>query len=129
MNQKTSMLWFSMAGGIGVLFGVFYGLFGLGGLPVYHKFVPESVLASWSNGLYGSAFIGFSVLLLFVGRYAFKKNDKYLMKILIYGIFSWLIVEALFSFYYRVYFNIGVDIVLMAFLGYPLLKGIQSKKL
>ncbi len=82
----------------------------------------------WSNGLYGAAFIGFSVLLFFVGRHAFQINDKGLMKALLYGIFSWLIVEAAFSFYYKVYFNIGVDIALMVVLGYPLIKGMQSSK-
>ncbi len=128
MNQKNSIIWFSTAGIVGVLFGIFYAIFGLGGLPVYHNFVPESVLTPWGNGLYGSTFIGFSVLLFFVGRHAFKNNDKVLMKALLYGIGSWLIVEAFVSWYYGIYFNIGVDIVLMAFLGYPLIKGLQSQK-
>jgi hypothetical protein len=49
------------------------------------------------------------------------------MKILLYGIYAWLIVEAIFSFYYGVYFNVGVDILLAIFLGFPLIKGIQRK--
>ncbi len=126
MNQKF-INWFSVVGTIGVLFGIFYALFGLEGLPVYKKFVPSDVYNDWSNGLYGSAFIGFSVVLFFVGRYAFRKNDTELMKALLYGVFSWLIVEAAFSIYYGVFINVGVDIALMMLFGYPLFKGIRSQ--
>ncbi len=126
MNQKSSIKFFSIVGIIAVIFGTFYGLFGLDGLPPYQKFVPNDVYTNWSQGLYGSMFIGFGVLVFFVGRLAFQKNDKALMKALLYGINAWLIVEALFSLYYGVYFNIGVDIVLMTFLSYPLVKGLWT---
>jgi hypothetical protein len=129
MKSQTLVTWISLVGVIGVLFGVFYAFFGLHGLPVYQKFVPETVYTAWSNGLYGSVFIGFSVLIFFVGRYAFLTKNKTLMKALLYGIASQLIVEALFSVYYGVYINIGVDIALMLFLGLPLVMGIRSKNL
>lgn len=125
MNQKNFILWFSIVGIIGVLFGIFYAFFGLEGFPPYDALIPKDVITPWSNGLYGSTFIGFSVLLFFVGRHAFQKNDKGLMKALLYGIFAWLIVEALFSLYYEVFFNVGVDILLMVLFGFPLLKGIR----
>ena len=118
-------MWISIAGIIGILFGIFYALFGLKGFPPYNMLISEEVIIPWSNGLYGSTLIGFSVLLFFVGRYAFEKNDIKLMKALLYGIFSWLIIEAAFSLYYSVYFNIGVDLALMVFLGFPLIRGIQ----
>jgi hypothetical protein len=120
-------MFFSVVGVIAVLFGIFYGLFGLEGLPPYQKFIPDDVYADWANGLYGSTFIGFGVLLFFIGRRAFQKNDKALMKVLLYGINSWLVVEALFSLYHEVYFNVGVDIVLSAFLSYPLIKGMRRR--
>jgi len=126
MQQKKFVTWFSIAGVIGISFGLFYAFFGLMGFPAYHTLVPKESITAWSNGLYGAAFIGFSVLLFFVGRHAFQKNDKWLMMVLLYGISSWLIVEAAFSFYYKVYFNIGVDVALMIFLGYPLMKGMKS---
>ncbi len=121
-------MWMSIVGIIGVLFGVFYAYFGLGGFPAYNALIPKEVLAPWSNGLYGSTFIGFSVLLFFVGRHAFQKKDKGLMKALLYGIYAWLIVEAAFSLYYAVFFNVGIDILLAVVLGYPLIKGVQSPK-
>lgn len=126
MNKIFFVAWYSIAGVIGILFGIFYAFLGLEGLPVYNLLVPKNVYTLWSNGLYGSIFIGFSVLLFLVGRYAFQNNDKTVMKALLYGLSSWLIVEALFSLYYGIYFNIGVDIALMIFLGFPLWKGIKS---
>lgn len=126
MKRKGLEIWISIAGIIGILFGIFYSFFGLSGFPAYGVLIPKDVITPWSNGLYGSTFIGFSVLLFFVGRHAFQKNDTRLMKALLYGIYSWLIVEAAFSVYYGVYFNVVVDILLAIVLGYPLFKGIQS---
>jgi hypothetical protein len=126
MRKKSLEIWISIAGIIGILFGIFYAFFGLEGFPPYTVLIPKDVITPWSNGLYGSTFIGFSMLLFFVGRHAFQKNDKQLMKILLYGIFAWLLVEAAFSLYYSVYFNVFVDILLAVFLGYPLIKGMQS---
>jgi hypothetical protein len=126
MTQKNSILWFTIAGIIGILFGIFYAFFGLVGFPAYHVLVPKEVITPWSNGLYGSTFIGFSVLLFFIGRHAFQKKDKDLMKALLYGIYTWLIIESLFSLYYGVLFNIGVDIALAILLGFPLMRGIKN---
>ena len=128
MKNQHLIVWISAAGVIGVLFGVFYAFYGLKGLPIYQIFVPASVYTPWSNALYGSVFIGFSVLLFFVGRYAFQQRNKALMKALLYGILSWLLIEALFSLYYGIYINMGVDIALGLFLGMPLALGIRSKK-
>ncbi len=128
IKTKNLIKWISAVGIIGIIFGIFYAFFGLRSLPVYQKFVPDNVYTAWSNGLYGAVFIGFSVLLLFVGRYAFQTKNTTLMKALLYGLASWLVVEALFSFYYGVYINVGVDIVLMIFIGLPLVMGIRSSK-
>jgi hypothetical protein len=128
MSPKTSIIWISLVGIIGTLFGVFYAFFGLRGLPPYERFIPDTVYTQWSNGLYGSVFIGFSVLLFVVGRYAFQTKDITLMKALLYGIASWLVVEAFFSLCYGVYFNIVVDIFLMIVLGFPLVTGIRAEK-
>ena len=127
MSKSLGIKWMSAIGIIAILFGIFYGLYGLDGLPAYQKFVPKEVYTAWANGLYGSVFIGFGVLVFFVGRHAFQTNDKDLMKALLYGINSWLVIEAMFSIAYGVYFNVVVDIALMVFLSYPLVKGIRNK--
>ena len=120
------MYWITLAGIIGIAFGLFYSMFGLEGLAVYQKFVPESSFENWSRGLYGSVFIGFSVLLLLLGRRAITRHDKELGKILFYGVAAWIAYEALISLIYGVYINVLVDVTLIAFLGYPLLRGTRK---
>lgn len=126
MKQKLFTFWITAAGFIGIAFGVFYTIFGLKGLPIYHKIVPAASYDGWSRGLYGAVFIGFSVLLLLLGRRVIIRKDKELGKILFYGIAAWLIYEAVISLIYGVYLNVVVDIVLVAFLSYPLLKGFRK---
>ena len=127
MKQKYLMLWITAAGIIGIVFGIFYAIFGLEGLPVYQRFVPAEAFEYWSKGLYGSVFVGFSVLLLLVGRRAIKNKDRDLAKILILGIGSWLLFEAAVSLIYGVYINILVDVAIMAALSFPLLSATRSK--
>jgi len=121
MNQKNLVTLFTAIGIIGTLFGTAYALFGLDILPV-----SGDVLVPWGNGVYGSTLIGFSILILFAGRHAFKRGDRELMKALLYGTWTWLIIEALFSLYYGVWFNVGVDVLLMALVGYPLIQEIRK---
>src|SRR5579863_5088742 len=66
--------------------------------------------------------------LLCVGRLAFRRNDLALMKALLYGLIVWLVVEAVISLYFRVWFNVGVDLAVLALFSVPLLKGIQQIK-
>ncbi len=42
------------------------------------------------------------------------------MRALLYGIFTWLIIEALFSIYYGVFSNAGVDLALAFLLGFSI---------
>src|SRR5689334_23373494 len=127
MDKRGLIVWINCVGIIGVLFGIFYAFFGLESLPVYKIFVPTGVYKAWSSGLYGSTFIGFSVLLLLVGRHAFTTNDKVLMRALLYGVMSWLIVEGFFSFYYGIYINVAVDVALTLFLGWPIMIAMRAR--
>lgn len=127
MKQKYLVVWVTATGIIGIIFGIFYATFGLQSLPVYQKFVPATFFDAWSKGLYGATFIGFSVLLLLIGRRAIQNKDRELTKILILGIGSWLVFEAVVSLIYKVYVNVAVDVAIMAFLSYPLLIGTRKK--
>jgi hypothetical protein len=126
MEQKHFIWWITIAGLIGIMFGIFYSIAGLEGLPVYQKFVSVESLEGWSRGLYGATFIGFSVLLLLLGRRAIQQKDKELGNILVFGIAAWIVYEALVSLIYGIYINVLVDVVLVAFLSYPLLKGTRK---
>jgi len=43
------------------------------------------------------------------------------MKALLYGLFVWFPVESLFSVYLGVWFNVGVDVAVLAVLSLPLI--------
>jgi hypothetical protein len=104
-----------------MLFGILYAFWGLGILPVH-----RDILIQWESALYGAIMMGWGTTLFFVGRLAFQKNDLDLMKALLYGITVWLVVEALFSAYLGVWFNVGVDIVVLALFSIPLITSIRK---
>ncbi len=93
---------------------------------MYQRFVPTESMEAWSRGLYGATFIGFSVLLLLLGRRAIQQKDEQLGRILIFGIATWIIYEAIISLIYGVYINVLIDIALISFLSYPVIKGTRK---
>jgi hypothetical protein len=121
LNPKQSLIWFSVVSTILVLFGIVYTLLGLAILPV-----DRETLLPWEGAIYGALMMGWGTTLLCVGRLAFRRNDVGLMKALLYGLIVWLVVEAAVSAYYKVWFNVGVDIAVLALFSIPLLKGVNQ---
>ena len=120
---KPLMNLFCVIAGILVVVGVVFCVFGLGVLPV-----DKSVLLRWESAIYGAIMIGWGITLFLVGRLAFRRNDAALMKLMLIGIVVWLLVEALFSLYLGVFFNVGVDIAVLLLFGLPLIIGIRHAK-
>jgi len=120
MNNDKLRIWFSAVSIILILFGILYCFIGLKILPV-----NRNVLLIWESAIYGAIMIGWGTTLFFVGNLAFRRKDKELMKILLYGIVLWLFIEAAFSFYLGVYFNVGVDIAVAVLFAYPIIKSIK----
>jgi hypothetical protein len=123
MSSKFLMLWFSIISAILALWGIIFAFFGLDILPVINK----GVLLSWESALYGAIMIGWGITLFLIGRIAFRRKDTELMRVMMYGLISWLVVEGLFSAYLGVWFNVGVDIVVLIIFVFPLVKGIHSE--
>jgi hypothetical protein len=123
MNPKQLLIWFSIVSTILVFVGIVFTFFGLAILPV-----DREILLPWGSAIYGAIMMGWGTTLLFVGSLAFRRNDPDLMKALLYGLIVWLVVEAAFSVYFRVWFNVGVDIAVLALFSIPLLKGIEHIK-
>jgi hypothetical protein len=121
MDNKIWSAWFSTVSLILIFFGLLYCFQGLKILPV-----SKDVLLDWESAIYGAIMIGWGTTLFLVGRLAFRRKDKELMKILLYGIILWLIVEALFSFYLGVYFNVAVDIGVGVLFAFPVIKAIKQ---
>ena len=123
MTSQRLLLWFSVVSTILVLAGIVFAFFGLAILPV-----ERATFLPWQSAIYGTIMMGWGVTLLLVGRLAFRRRDADLMKALLYGITVWLVAEAAFSLYFRVWFNVGVDIAVLALLGIPLINGIRQHK-
>jgi len=121
MKTKDTMMWFSIVSLILIFFGVLYCIKGLKILPV-----NRNVLVDWESAIYGAIMIGWGTSLFLLGRLAFRRQDKEMLKILLYGIILWLIVEALFSFYLGVYFNVAVDIAVGILFTIPIVNTIQK---
>jgi hypothetical protein len=123
MKSKQLVIWFSCVSAVLVVVGVIFAFFGLAILPVDREnFVP------WQSAIYGAIMMGWGTTLLCVGRVAFRRNDSELMKALIYGLIVWLVVEAAFSVHFKVWFNVGVDLVVLSLFSIPLLKAIRSAR-
>ena len=123
MSPKPLLLWFSSVSAILVIVGVVFAFFGLRILPV-----DRATLLPWQSAIYGAIMMGWGTTLLLVGRIAFRRSDPQLMRALIYGLIVWLAVEATFSIYFRVWFNVGVDIAVLALFSIPLLTAIRSAR-
>ena len=121
MKQKRNTTWFSIVSIILILFGILYAFLGLGILPV-----PRAVLLQWERALYGAIMMGWGITLFFVGRLALQRNDLELLRALWYGLTVWLLVEAAFSAYLGVWFNVAVDIGVLALFSILLLKSMRK---
>ena len=121
MDNNKLRLWFLVVSFILILFGILYCFAGLKILPV-----DKAVLEDWESALYGAIMIGWGTTLFLLGRLAFRRLDKELMKILLSGIILWLIIEAAFSLYLGVYFNVGVDIGVAILFSFPIIKAIKQ---
>jgi hypothetical protein len=123
MSQRQFLWWFSAISIILVLWGLVFSLFGLEILPVDRR-----VLLSWESAIYGAIMIGWGTTLFLVGRVAFRRNDGELMKVLLSGIAVWLILEAVFSARFGVWFNVGVDAAVLTLFAVPLVASIRAAR-
>src|SRR6185369_2216998 len=121
VNTKLWVRWFSAVSLILVLWGVAFALFGLGILPVERK-----VLLEWESAIYGAIMMGWGTTLFFVGRIALRRRDAELTRPLLAGIAVWLVVEAAFSAYYGVWFNVGVDAGVLVLFSVPLIVSMRA---
>jgi hypothetical protein len=109
MAGKRLKWWFDAVCTILVLAGVVFASFGLDILPV-----ERSVLLKWGSGIYRSLMMGWGTTLLLTGQVAFRKGDRELVRALAVGLSVWLLAEAVCSMYWRVWFNVGVDMIVLA---------------
>lgn len=116
MTSRQLESWFSIVSLILIMWGVLFAVFGLRILPV-----DRSVLLSWESAIYGAIMIGWGTTLFLVGKVALRRRDPELMRPLLTGIAVWLVIEAVFSARYRVWFNVGVDVGVLVLFSVPLI--------
>ena len=121
MNQQQVTSWFRVVTILLILFGLLYVFFGLRIFSDNVKLIHHDVLLPWESSLYGAIMLGWGVTLLLVGRVAFHRRDHELKRALFAGLVVWLAVEAAASAWFGVWFNVGVDIVVLFLFGIPLL--------
>lgn len=126
MSIKMLSVWFSIVSCITVILGLIFSFMGFSIFP--ESILPGNVLLVWESAIYGAVLIGWGTTLFFLGQLAFHRKDIMLMKIMLLGITVWLIIEAIFSVLLGVYFNVGVDFVVLALLGVPLVISIKKIK-
>lgn len=124
MSPKHWRWWLSTVSIVLVLWGVVFAVFGLSVLPV----VRGDVLLQWESALYGAIMIGWGATLFFVGRVALRREDAELAKALLLGIAIWLLVEAAYSARLAVWFNVGVDAVVLGLLAAPLIATVRRSR-
>ena len=122
MSEKTLVLWFSVISVTLILWGVVFAMFGLDVLPIINR----AVLLQWESALYGAIMIGWGTTLFLVGRVALRRGARDLAKALLLGIVVWLVIEAAFSARFGVWFNVGVDSVVLALFAVPLIAVLRS---
>ncbi len=114
--KELEKKWFLTISAILIVVGAIFSVFGLDILPV----INQAVLVKWTSAIYGAIMIGWGTTLFLIGKRAFEKKDEELKKIIFTGITIWLSIEAVFSLYLGVYFNVGVDIAVFLLFAIPL---------
>jgi heme/copper-type cytochrome/quinol oxidase subunit 3 len=122
MNKRKLALWFRVVSIILMFFGLLYVFFGLRIFSDNVGLIPHDVLLPWESALYGAIMLGWGTTLLLVGRIAFRRDDAELKRALLLGIAAWLTVEAAASAWFGVWFNVGVDLAVLALFAVPLLR-------
>jgi hypothetical protein len=120
MSQPWNKTLLSAMAIILILWGIYFAFWGFG-IFVDMGILPAENLVAWESGLYGAIMMGWGLTLFFVGRIAFERDDQQLLRVLHWGVMLWLLVEAYFSLTLRVWFNVAVDVVLMALFSFVIL--------
>lgn len=110
------------------------GMFAIGLLPfvppndpVVAAFWPEGDMTPaaesffhWTFGVWGSTLAGWAVALIFLARYPFKRKEKWAWNAIVVGIAVWFPTDTFVSAYFRVHFNVILNLVILVLVILPL---------
>lgn len=85
--------------------------------------IPENIFPfqSWVYGVLGATVTGWGIFIAFLAYYPFKAREKWAWNCIAAGISIWFISDTSISAFYDVTFNVVFNVVLLIFIGLPLL--------
>lgn len=82
----------------------------------------------WAYGMLGATMAGWGLTLVFVVNNSFRKKEKWSRDAIAAGVILWFIVDTFMSVYTGAYFNVGVNVLVLALAGLPLLMTLKEFK-
>jgi hypothetical protein len=107
--------WVLVISGIVVLAGLAFVFIDPSIYPVDNSIVPRLV-----QGVLGATLMGWGSTMLLVARYAFMNEKPELLRLLLYGLLVWAPVDLVVSVYYQAWFNVALNLAILALAGVPL---------
>jgi len=82
--------------------------------------VDSSVVPRLVQGVLGATMVGWGVTMVLVARYAFSEGKPELLRLILYGLLVWAPIDMTVSIYYGAWFNVVLNIAILALAGIPL---------
>jgi hypothetical protein len=75
----------------------------------------------WLYGVWGATVAGWGITLTFIAQYPFRKREGWAWNGLVFGLVVWFVLDTSLSMFYKVYFNVIFNTVLLFLAGLPVL--------
>jgi hypothetical protein len=121
VKQANPAFWLTILAVILGLWGIYFSIWGFE-IFVSFGILPANNLLAWVSAIYGSMMIGLGVVVFGVGRIAIRNKDIETLKALWLCLAVWLLLEAVFSVYLQVWFNVAVDFAVLGLFSLVLLR-------
>ena len=115
MQSTILRSWVLIVSGIVVLAGLAFVFIDPSIYPVDNSIMPRLV-----QGILGATLMGWGSTMLLVARYAFMNEKPELLRLLLYGFLVWAPVDMVVSVYYQAWFNVALNLAILALAGVPL---------
>jgi hypothetical protein len=115
MSSNILRSWILAVSGVVILAGLGFIFIDPSIYPVDSSVVPKLV-----QGVLGATMMGWGATILLVARYAFTNEKPELLRLLLYGFLVWAPADMVISVYYQAWFNVALNLVILALAGIPL---------
>ncbi len=74
----------------------------------------------WIYGVWGATIAGWGIFVTYIARYPFNKKERWARNCLVLGLFIWFILDTWLSAFYKVYFNVVFNTILLVLAMVPI---------